>query len=112
MVQVSQITKSKTDLEWSITDTSKGARTTKEIKEKALLSKRCTVRFSCCRAPLFPFIPMERVVIDTLHLFLRISDVLINLLIRDIRIKDGISKATGTDVPCGSYTLSSMTYAK
>lgn len=93
-----------TDLDWSITDTSKGARTTKEIKEKAMLSKRSTVRFSCCRAPLFPFIPMERVVIDTLHLFLRISDVLINLLIRDLRIKDGITKATGTDVPCDSYT--------
>ena len=93
-----------TDLEWSITDPSKGARTTQEIKEKSMLSKSSKVRFSCCRAPLFPFIPMEQVVIDTLHLFLRISDILINLLIRDLRIKDGITKAS--DVPCDSYTKS------
>ena len=41
---------------------------------------------------------------DTLHLFLQISDVLIYLLIRDLQIKDGITKAT--DVPCDSYTKS------
>ena len=64
-----------------------------------MLGKRSKVR---CRAPLFPFIPMEQVVIDTLHLFLRISDVLINLLIRDLRIKDGITKST--DVPSDGYT--------
>ena len=93
-----------TALEWSVTDVSKGARTVQKIKEKAMLSKRSKVRYSCCRAPLFPFILMERVVIDTLHLFLRISDVLINLLICDLRIKDGITKAT--DVPCDSYTKS------
>ena len=93
-----------TALEWSVTDVSKGARTVQEIKEKAMLSKRSKVRYSCCRAPLFPFIPMEQVVIDTLHLFLRVSDVLIYLLIRDLRIKDGITKAT--DFPCDSYTKS------
>ena len=37
---------------------------------------------------------MEQVIIDSLYLFLRISDVLINLLIRDIRVIDGIEKAT------------------
>ena len=41
---------------------------------------------------MFPFIPIHHVIIDTLHLFLRISDVLINLLIRDIRILDGQNK--------------------
>ena len=77
------------DLEWSITDSNKGARTTQEIREKAMLSQRSKVQFSCCRTPLFSFIPMEGVVIDTLHLFLQISDVLINLLIHDLRITDG-----------------------
>jgi len=42
------------------------------------------------------------VVIDSLHLFLRIADVLINLLIRDLGIKDGLNKAT--EVPIDSYT--------
>lgn len=96
------------DLEWSLTDPRKGARTTQEIKEKSVLGKKNKERFSCCRAPLFPFIPMEQVVIDTLHLFLRIADILINLLIRDLRIKDGINKAS--DIPCDSYSKSYEKY--
>ena len=35
--------------------------------------------------------------IDFLHLFLRIADVLINLLIRDVRILDGINPKTCSD---------------
>ena len=46
--------------------------------------------------------PIERVVIDSLHLFLRIADVLSNFLIRDLGIKDGLSKVT--EVPIDSYT--------
>ena len=42
-----------TDLEWSITDPSKGARTTQEIKEKSMLSKRSKVRFSLHYSLLF-----------------------------------------------------------
>ena len=61
-----------TSLEWSITDPAKGARTTEEIAEKAKLSKTSKNRFNCSRAPLFPFIPIQRVVIDSLHLFLQI----------------------------------------
>ena len=34
--------------------------------------------------------PMERVIIDNLHLFLRVTDNLINLLILDLRQMDGI----------------------
>ena len=47
---------------------------------------------------MFSFIPIQRVVIHSLHLFLRIANVLINLLIRDLRIVDGIDKATGADL--------------
>lgn len=94
-------------LEWSISDPEKGARTIEEIREKHKLSKRSKSRFNCCGDPLFPFIPIQRVVIDTLHLFLRITDVLINLLIRDLRIHDGIAKATELDqAPMNSYTKS------
>ena len=90
-------------LEWSITDPRKGARTTEEIKKKAKLGKRNKDRYNCSRDPLFDFIPMDRVIIDTLHLFLRISDNLIELLIRDIHIKDGITKTT-KNIPSGSYS--------
>ena len=44
---------------------------------------------------------MERVVINTLHLFLRIADI---LLICDLRMKDGINKAN--DIPCDSDSKS------
>ena len=77
-------------MSWSITDVAKGARTIGEIQQKSKLSKSSKHRYNCCHEPIFPFIPMHRVVIDSLHLFLRIADVLINLLIRDLRILDGI----------------------
>ena len=73
-------------LKWSISDPAKGARTIEEITEKAKLGKTSKNRFNCSHAPMFPFIPIQHVVIDSLHLFLRIADVLINLLIRDLRI--------------------------
>ena len=75
---------------WSVTDVTKGARTINEIQEKAKLSKASKLRYNCCRQPIFPFIPMHRVVSDSLHLFLRISRI---LLIRDLRILDGIYSA-------------------
>ena len=68
---------------WSIRDTSVGARTVKEIAEH---SRR--KQFNCKFLPLFDFIPMDHVVIDTLHLFLRVSDVLISLLILELRTPD------------------------
>jgi len=37
------------------------------------------------RLPLFESIPMDRVIIDTLHLFLRTVDLLIYLLIMDLQ---------------------------
>ena len=42
--------------------------------------------------PSFESIPMDRVIIDTLHLFLRIGDLLINLLIMDLQRQDGVEK--------------------
>ena len=93
------------ELKWSISDPLNGARTIEEIREKSKLSKRNKLRFSCCREPIFPFIPITRVVIDSLHLFLRITDVLINLLIRNLQILDGITKARDvTRTHTNSYT--------
>ena len=45
----------------------------------------------------FSIYTIKRVVIDSLHLFLRITDVLINLLIRDLQIHDSITKASDID---------------
>ena len=78
------------DETWSVNDPKNG-RTTNDIDEKAKLGKSSKLRYNCCRKPLFPFIPLEQVVKDSLHLFLRIADVLINLLTRDLRTADGIN---------------------
>ena len=42
--------------------------------------------------PIFSFIPIEQVVIDSLHMFLRISDTMTNLIICDLRIQDALNK--------------------
>ena len=73
--------------QWSMDDVSKGARTCKLITKWSRQGK-----FSCKHAPLFDFISMYRIVIDTHHLFLRISDVLTRLLIQDLPRADCIEK--------------------
>ena len=84
--------------QWSIVDEECGARTVKGIKEAAALSKESKKKFNCSNPPLFNMIPMHKVVIDNLHLFLCLSDLLINLLILDIRRLDGIEKACCSDL--------------
>lgn len=44
--------------------------------------------------PLFPMIPLTNVVIDNLHLFLRVSDVLFNQLIIELKRQDSIASTT------------------
>ena len=46
----------------------------------------------CKASPLLHFIPIDHAIIDTLHLFLRVSDILVDLLIRKLRRKDAIEK--------------------
>ena len=72
----------------------KGARTAEEIAAKSTLPKTSKLQLNCSRSPMFDFIPMPHVVIDLLHLFLRVSDVLTNLLIRDFLILDGLEKCS------------------
>ena len=50
----------------SISDIAKGARTIEEIARLASMKQH---KFNCSRKPLFSFIPIHRVIIDTLHLF-------------------------------------------
>lgn len=78
--------------EWSLSDTSKGARSIQEIQQTLNQRSRTVERCNVKHSPLFPSIPLDHVVIDSLHLFLRISDNLINLLILEFRRKDSIDK--------------------
>lgn len=72
---------------WSILDPDNGTRTVNEIEQYARSRK-----FNCKSKPIFPFIPLSHVVIDTLHLFLRVSDNLIGHLIRELKVCDSIEK--------------------
>lgn len=75
--------------EWSLSDQEKGARTTDENVELAQRPRSRKV-YNVSNKPLFPTIPLTHVVIDNLHLFLRTSDVLIDLLIVELRRQDAI----------------------
>ena len=88
---------SRFDKEWSITDKSKGARTIQSIIDASKLSAKSKMKYNCSHIPLFPMVPIHRVIIDNLHLFLRVVDNLINLLIMDLRRLDGIEKCSKLD---------------
>ena len=75
---------------WSITDTTEGARTISDIE--SLSKQPAKKNFGCIKTPIFSSIPIDHIIIDTLHLFLRIADLLINLLIMELRRQDGIDK--------------------
>lgn len=79
---------------WSITDkVNGGAQSIEEIQKLAKLRKsRKNEKHGCINQPLFPCILIKRVIPDILHLFLRISDVLTNLLILELRRMDGLDK--------------------
>ena len=63
--------------DWSMTDVSKDARTVKENTQCAQKPKSNKTRFNCNSAPIFPSVPIAKLVPDTLHLFLRIMDQLV-----------------------------------
>ena len=50
-------------------------------------------QYNVSRKPLFPMIPLDRVVIDNLHLFLRVSDTLVEQLIKELLRLDALDKA-------------------
>ena len=83
---------------WSLTDPENGARTTDENQR---IGERSRKQYNVSNPPLFTTIPLKNVVIDNLHLFLRVSDVLIDLLIVELRRQDAIEKVkkfTSTDL--------------
>ena len=77
--------------QWSMSNKDLGARTIDENIELATRT-RSRKAFNVSNEPLFHTIPLTNVVIDNLHLFLRTSDVLIDLLIVELRRQDAIDK--------------------
>ena len=64
--------------------------------------------FNVSRVPLFPFITLDNIAIDNLHLFLRVSDVLVDLLIKELMQHDGLSngaRLVGIDSHKHKYLL-------
>ena len=76
---------------WSITDESFGART---IEENTRLALSRVKKYNVSQPLLFTTIPLTRVIVDNLHMFLRVADTLIDLLILELRRRDKIEKAT------------------
>ena len=64
-------------MQWSATDPQKGARTVQENNEISALPKTRR-KFNISHRPLFQTIPIDHIVIDNLHLFLRVFDTLHN----------------------------------
>ena len=80
-----------TTKEWSVSDATRGAQSTEENLEISALPKS-RKQFNVSNPPLFPTIPLSHIVIDNLHLFLCVADVLINLLITELRCQDVIDQ--------------------
>ena len=67
-----------------------GARTIEE--NIRLAQSRSKQRFNVSHLPLFTNIPLTRVVVDNLHMFLRVTDTLIDRLIAELRKLDQVDK--------------------
>ena len=76
---------------WSMLDPNQGARTIEE--NIALAGSRSKQRYNVSNVPLFTNIPLTRVVVDNLHMFLRVADTLIDLLIHDLRQLDNVNRS-------------------
>ncbi len=70
---------------WSMSDVKKGARTIEEI---CSLSGKKRNNFNCTSKPLFMSVPLVNVIPDTLHLYIRIADQMVNHIIEYLRSLD------------------------
>ena len=66
----------------------------KRMSIRLCSSAPSTKRFNVLNQPLFPSIPLTNVIVDNLHLFLWVSDVLIDLLIVELRRLDKVGKVS------------------
>lgn len=82
---------------WSMSDPAHGSRLTylcsEELNHDVISSKKVKEnKYSIVNRPLFESITPFEVVLDHLHLFLRITNKLFNLLIADLRAEDKITQ--------------------
>lgn len=74
-----------------MSDPNSGARTIAKNTELSELPKS-KKKYNVSHRLLFPSIPLSNVVTDNLHLFLQVSNVLIDLLIMELKRQDAIEK--------------------
>ena len=77
-------------IKWSICESKFGART---IEENIELASKRKKEFNVTHLPIFPKIPLTNIVVDNLHMFLRVADVLIDLLIGALRTLDRLKES-------------------
>lgn len=87
-----------TKKEWSMTNPELGARTVEEISQCSTIRIKAK-KYNCSHKPIFLNIAIDHVVPDTLHLFLRIADQLVNHLIYELRKKDNVTANSTTYTP-------------
>ena len=74
-------------VEWSIFDLNKGARSHEESLIRKVY-KNSANKFGYIRAPIFDFIPFKDVIIDLMHLHLRITDKFTEFIVDEITALD------------------------
>ena len=77
---------------WSVSEADQGTRSVAGITQCCTKSNK--QRFNCAHPPLFSTISITHVVPDILHMYLRVTDVLFDLLILEIRRLNGIERIT------------------
>ena len=82
---------------WSMTNTALGVRTIEGITACSKKKKSDPSKFNCVESPVFPSIPVSKVIPDTLHLCLRICDQMVSHLFAYLLKLDNLSKCTVTD---------------
>ena len=90
---------------WYLSPLDKNSRTVKKIEGWADGKRK---QYSCKHKPLFMFIDMDHVIVDTLHLFLRIADVLIARLIQDLKLLDHL--LSDKNIPNGVFDRNKYTH--
>ena len=75
---------------WSIVNTEEGARS---IEENIRIATSKRKVYNVSNVPIFKTIPLTRVVVDNLHMFLRVADVLIDLLLHALLTLDRVNQS-------------------
>ena len=78
------------DTKWSIINTDEGARS---IEENIRIANSRKKTYNVSNVPIFQKVPLTRVVVDNLHMFLRVADTLIDLLLSTLLTMDRVNQS-------------------